>query len=205
MKKKALITVASIALVLCVAAGATLAWLQDKTQEVKNTFTVGDVDIAMSETVNGVTKNTDTTGSDITNNSFKMIPGATLSKDPKVIVNSGSEACWLFVEIDESTNFGTFMEYDIAEGWNAVQAGSNVYYRVVDAATAAAGATYSVLKDNKVTVRDGVTKAQLDALTPATLPTLNFKAYAIQSANLINDAYVAVTTAAEAWAVVNAE
>lgn len=204
MKKKALITVASIALVLCVAAGATLAWLQDKTQEVKNTFTVGDVDIAMSETVNGVTKNTDSTGSDITNNSFKMIPGATLSKNPKVIVNSGSEACWLFVEVEESTNFDTFLDYSIAEGWNAIQEKSNVYYRVVDAATAATGATYSVLEGDKVIVRSEVTKAQLDALTSTTYPTLNFKAYAIQSANL-SDENGAVTTAAAAWAVVNAE
>ena len=46
MKKKALVSVLSVALVLCFAAGATIAWLKDQTQEVKNTFTVGDVDIA---------------------------------------------------------------------------------------------------------------------------------------------------------------
>lgn len=203
MKKKALITVASIALVLCVAAGATLAWLKDQTQEVKNTFTVGDVDIAMSETVNGVSKNTDTTGSDITNNSFKMIPGATLSKDPKVIVNSGSEACWLFVEIDKSTNFDTFMTYNIADGWNLVTGTTDVYYRQVNAATAAAGVSYSVLKDDTVTVKSTVTKPQLDALTSTTYPTLNFKAYAIQSANLTNGT-AGVTTAEAAWALAKA-
>lgn len=203
MKKKVLISVAAVALVLCVAIGGTLAWLTDKTQEVKNTFTVGDVDIAMSETVNNADKNTDNDGN-IENDGYKMIPGATLAKDPKVIVNSSSEACWLFVEITESTNakFSDYMEYTVATGWTELQNG--VYYRSVDAVTADNGASYGVLKDDQVTVKNTVTKTMLDALTEATYPTLTFKAYAIQSENLTDGDGNAVTDAAKAWAIVSA-
>ena len=65
----------------------------------------------------------------------------------------------------------------------------------MDAATAAAGASFAVLAGNQVTVKDTVTKTMLNALTPATYPTLTFTAYAVQMDN--------VADAAAAWAEVN--
>lgn len=208
MKKKALVSVLSVALVLCFAAGATIAWLKDQTQEVKNTFTVGDVDIAMSETVGEELKNTDDTTSAIINDTYKMVPGATLSKDPKVIVNAGSEACWLFVTIDKSTNFDDFMTFDVADGWTLIDGETNVYYREV-AATGADAQTFPVIKDNTVNVKTDVTKEMLNSLTSDTsgtssvnvgYPTLTFKAYAVQKDYLTKADGSAVTTAADAWA-----
>ena len=208
MKKKALVSVLSVALVLCFAAGATIAWLKDQTQEVKNTFTVGDVDIAMSETVGGELKNTDDTTSAIVNDTYKMVPGATLSKDPEVIVNAGSEACWLFVTIDQSANFDNFMTFDVADGWNLVGGETNVYYREVTA-TGAVAQTFPVIKDNTVKVKTGVTKEMLNSLTSDTsdtssayvgYPTLTFKAYAVQKDYLTKSDGTAVITAADAWA-----
>ena len=49
MKKKIWLSVAALALVLCCAVGGTLAWLTDKTEPVKNTFTIGDINIDLSE------------------------------------------------------------------------------------------------------------------------------------------------------------
>lgn len=209
MKKKALVSVLSVALVLCFAAGATIAWLKDQTQEVKNTFTVGDVDIAMSETVGEELKNTDDTTSAIVNDTYKMVPGATLSKDPKVIVNAGSEACWLFVTIEKSANFDDFMTFDVATGWTLVDGETNVYYREV-AATGADEQTFPVIKGDTVKVNTNVTKEMLNSLTSDTsdtssayvgYPTLTFKAYAVQKDYLTKSSDgTAVITAADAWA-----
>ena len=147
MKKKVWLSVAAIALVLCCAIGGTLAWLSAKTDPVKNTFTVGDINIDLTET---------------TGETYKMVPGNTLGKDPKVTVKAGSEACWLFVKVDKSANFDTFMTYAIADGWTALSGVDGVYYR-------------------------DVTKQQLQAVT-GSLPTMTFTAYAVQQDNIADAA-----------------
>lgn len=172
MKKKVFLTVAALILVLCCAVGGTLAWLVAKSDTVKNTFTVGDINIDLTESM------TD----------YKMVPGNTISKDPKVTVKANSEACWLFVKIEESENFGAFLTYAVANGWTKLQDG--VYYREV--AAAAADQDFAVLKSNEVKVLENVTKEQLNELTERTFPTLTFTAYAVQKDN--------VATAADAWA-----
>lgn len=172
MKKKVL-SIVAVVLVLCCAIGGTLAWLTDKTGPVKNTFTVGDINIDLTET----TKD------------YKMVPGNTIAKDPKVTVKDGSEACWLFVKVEKSTNFDSFMTYEMADGWTALPDVTGVYYREVAATTAATD--FSVLKDNSVLVKDGVTKTMLNGLDETTFPTLTFTAYAVQKDN--------VADAAAAW------
>lgn len=221
MKKKILLTVTSVVLVLCFAIGGTLAWLQDQSAEVKNTFTYGDINIDLAET---------------TGDSYKMVPGATITKDPVVSVEANSEACWLFVEVVEDGSvtitengtdvtyaFDEFLTYALADGWTLLEQTPTietlsenetyVYYRSVDAATAKAGKDYPVLKNNEVTVNTTVTKAMMNAIdgknsagqnVQAELdarPTLAFTAYAVQSANLV-DADNDGTTVDEAWAIV---
>lgn len=176
--KKRVITIIAAALLLCCAVGGTLAWLIDKTEPVVNTFTAGDVNIELAETT------TD----------YKMVPGNTIQKNPIVTVNGGSEACWVFVKAEKTANFDAFMTYELGAGWIALPDKDGVYYREVDAATA--DAEFSVLLDNQVEVIATVTKAQLNALTKETYPTLTFTAYAIQKDN--------TGTAAEAWAKIGA-
>lgn len=95
MKKKMMALVLCVALVAVAAVGATMAYFTDKTQEVKNTFTVGNVDITLDEaTVDelGVkTSDARTT----TGNEYKLIPGHTYTKDPTVTVKQGSEKCYV--------------------------------------------------------------------------------------------------------------
>lgn len=179
MKKKTFVIALCLALVVAFAAGGAIAWLTDTTDPVMNTFTVGNIDITLAETT------TD----------YKMIPGSEIAKDPKVTVKAGSEACWLFVKIDKSEKLDTYISYTVATGWtqgDGTKIPANVYYRSVDAVTA--DTDYAVLADNKVTVKDTVTKADMDAITaaPTTAPTLTFTAYAVQSAG--------ISTAADAWA-----
>lgn len=174
MKKKTLALVLALTLLVAGVVGGTLAWLTDRTAEVKNTFTVGDINIDLTETTAD----------------YKMVPGNTIAKDPTVIVKAESEACWLFVKVTESTNLKDFITYAIAEGWTELQDG--VYYREVPASNA--DQTFPVLAGNTVTVKDTVTKAMLTA-DGFTNPTLTFKAYAIQKDHF--------TTAAAAWAEVS--
>ena len=174
MKKKLTVSLAVLALVACMAAGATLAWLTAKTSSVTNTFTYGDINIELKET---------------TGESYKMVPGNTIAKDPKVTVKANSEACWLFVKVEKSGNFDSFMEYGIASGWTKLDGVDGVYYREVDSPTD--DTVFDVLKDNSVTVKTTVTKEQFNSLTSTTMPTLTFTAYACQKDN--------VSTAADAW------
>ena len=192
MKKKSLALVLALAMIVVCVVGGTLAWLIATTGSVTNTFTYGDINIKLEETDATVSADGSAT------KEFKMIPGYTIDKDPKVTVKAGSEKCFLFVKVEKSTNFDSFMTYDMADGWTALAGVNGVYYRVVD--TADMGTAYSVLANDRVTVRDTVTKADMNALTEATQPTLTFTAYACQY-NSSNGTHF---EAADAWAKVGA-
>lgn len=171
-----------LALVLAIgcAVGGTLAWLISKTEPVVNTFTYGDINIGLAET----------TGAD-----YKIIPGVNINKDPKVTVKANSEACWLFVKVEEQ---GTFVAdkvtYGIADGWRKGDGKGipkNVYYREVGAVTD--DTPFNVLKDNQVIVSDTLTKEDIKGITAK--PTLTFTAYAVQQDG--------IKDAADAWAKAN--
>lgn len=170
MKKKSLALVLALAMIVVCVVGGTLAWLTDKTDPVTNTFTYGDINITLDES-----ENLD----------LKMIPGYTITKDPKVTVKAGSEKCYLFVKVEKSANFDNFMTYDMATGWKQLKDASNndvpgVFYREVETSTA--NQEFGVLKNDQVTVKTDVTKTMLNALNVegATQPTLTFTAYACQ-------------------------
>ena len=195
MKKKGLAMVLALVLLAVCAVSGTLAWLTAKSDEVTNTFTASDIEVKLDET-----KGTTVTGG----KEFKMIPGYTIGKDPKATVLAGSEECYLFVKLEKSTNFDTYLEYAIADGWTKLTTdkdGNNItdliYYRKV--LTNDIGTAYSVLANDQVTVKGEVTKAMMDGLTKETLPKLTVTAYASQ---LYKSAGVEFT-AAEAWANVN--
>lgn len=184
---KALVALLAFVLVIGCSLGGTLAWLTDKTDAVTNTFTVGDINITLDET----TKD------------YKILPGVDIPKDPKVTVEANSEACWLFVKVDE-VNWPNFMDgdnrkvnYSIADDWIPLDEKNHpgVYYREVDAATAEKGETYGVLLNNEVTVSDTLTKSEIAEVKKQGQPLLTFTAYAVQKEG--------VNTAAEAWKIAN--
>ena len=175
--------------------GGTVAWLIAKPDPVVNTFTYGDINITLDETDTGL----DNDGKDTTNE-YEMMPGQTINKDPIITVKATSEEMWLFVKLEKSANFDTFMEYTVADGWTALDGVDGVYYQHVKAEdVASADKQFAVIKDNTVTVKESVTKDQLNALdsgTTVTYPTLTVTAYGVQ--------YVGNSTAADAWAKVTA-
>ena len=179
MKKKGLALVLALTLLVVGVVAGTLAWLTAQTAPVVNTFTYGDINIDLTET----------------NETYKMVPGYDIHKDPKAKVLAGSEECFLFVKLDESTNFDTYLKYDIADDWTALTDVNGVYYREVK--TADMDKDYSVLKGDKVTVNDTVTKEQMNALDAegAVKPTLTITAYASQLHKNATETF----SASEAW------
>lgn len=182
------LALALLALVLTcsIAVGGTVAWLISKTEPIVNTFTYGDIDITLEETP------TDDDDDDPNTNEYLMVPGSDILKDPEVTVLGGSEACWLFVKLEKSTDpdFDTFLTYEMDEQWTALDGVEGVYYMQV--AKSAEDQAFTVIKNNTVTVKPSVDKAMLNALTAC--PTLTVTAYAVQSDNL--------ASVAEAWALV---
>lgn len=178
VSSRAFIALLALVLVIGCVAGGTVAWLVAKTDPVVNTFTYGNIDITLTET---------------TGTSYKIIPGKDIPKDPKVTVKGGSEACWLFVKVEES---GTFVAdkvtYAIDKDWTALEGEKGVYYRKVAAVTA--DTDFSVLEGNKITVKDTLTKGDIKDIA-ATNPTLTFTAYAVQQEN--------IPDAATAWKAAN--
>ena len=178
VSSRAFIALLALVLVIGCVAGGTVAWLVAKTEPVVNTVTYGNIDITLTET---------------TGTSYKIIPGTDITKNPKVTVKGGSEACWLFVKVEES---GTFVAdkvtYAIDNGWTPLEGEKGVYYREVAAVTA--DTDFSVLEGNKITVKDTLTKGDIKDIA-ATNPTLKITAYAVQQENIAD--------AATAWKAAN--
>lgn len=185
MKKKITLTVICAVLSCVCLIGTTFAWLTDQTGTVTNTFTIGDVDIDLKET---------------TGDTYKMVPGVELPKNPTVYVNAGSEACWLFVKVTETNQPKEYLDYSIDSAWKPLTDVSGVYYIKVDADTANTGEDYPVLTDNKVTVKSELTRTDL-ADAEANAPTMAFIAYAIQQAGF--DTKSEAENVADAWAALN--
>lgn len=175
VSSRAFIALLALVLVIGCVAGGTVAWLVAKTDPVVNTFTYGNIDITLTET---------------TGTSYKIIPGTDITKNPKVTVKGGSEACWLFVKVEEVGAISTIttdpVHYVIDTGWAQLKDKdgkdvSGVYYRLVDAVDN--DTAFNVLKDNKIIVSGELTKETINGYA-VQQPTLTFTAYAVQKENI---------------------
>ena len=191
-KMKIVAILAALVLVIGVAAGSTLAWLTDKTEAVTNTFTKGDVDITLIETME---PDGTVVAGGVTDWSAPLIPGKDYSKNPTITVESTTNAdCWLFVKFEEVNNASTYLSYTStltdANGWtqgNGTEIPDNVWYRKVK--TDDTIKSWELLDGNKITVKgDTVTK---DSMNEAANAKLIYTGYAIQT--------VKFDTASDAW------
>ena len=190
--KKIVSLILVICLAMAVGIGGTLAWLKDSTDTVTNTFVIGSIDIDLYEhkyIAESNSLNTSVEVRDASNNNYKIVPGNVMPKDPTVVVEANSEACYLFIKV-VATDVEGLLDYAIDEGWTELSSGSGVYYREVAASDEAQ--PFDILVDNEVSVSEDLSKAEADAaITAGKNPSLKFTAYAAQQAHL---------TATEAWA-----
>ncbi len=191
LKKKFTLGLALIML-LALAVMGSYAYLTSTPETVSNTFTVGKIEITLDEAKVDEYGTVDSTATArVTGNSYKLVPGHTYVKDPIVHVLKDSEACWLFVKVeDELTaieDTTTIANQITANNWTAL--GENypgVYYKEQAAVTANTDvpvfANFKVKSDADVTSYAG--------------KKIDITAYAIQKDGL--------STAADAWAAVSA-
>lgn len=164
-KTKALALVLSAVLLVVTTVFTTMAFLTS-TDEVKNTFTVGNVEITLDEAkvdeygvkIEGADR--------VQENEYKLIPGHTYVKDPTVTVTKGSEPCYVrmivtitdFADVKEV--FGDdFLPQNFVNGWDgSVWESTNVVNEDKEKGTA----TYEFWYKDEVDAREGDVK--LDAL-----------------------------------------
>lgn len=192
MKKALLLVLCAVLLVVGSVMG-TLAYLQDTTDLIENTFTVGEVQIELTETWN--TDINDDGVNDVW--SAKLFPGKEYAKDPVVTVKANSEDCWLFVKVVEENNPATYLDYTYnLDDWTELEDG--VYY--ISVTSDDADQSWHLLKGDKVTVKTNVVNADENVegtnnvnmpVDDAAAPSISFVAYAIQAEGF--------TTAQKAW------
>ena len=192
-KSKILIlTFTAFALIFSVTSG-TLAWLSSITEPVVNTFTYGDINITLTET--------DTFDDDNQNtNTYEMVPGNKITKDPLIIVEENSEDSYLFVKLEKTSNFDNFMEYEIVDSWKLLDGTENIYYQEISKKTEKQ--KVSIIKNDEIQVKENVTKKMLNDLDKngkETFPQLVVTAYAVQR----NDKIETISTAEKAWSLIN--
>lgn len=172
MRKKLITAIIALTLALSCLVGVTVAWLYTDTNEVVNTFSPSNINITLEET------DSDDEDTDATKNEYQMLPGTTIDKDPKVTVVKGSADCWLYIEVIKNSLVDQYLTVTMASGWTQI-AGTNIWYYT---GTITQGTKISVLANDQVAVRNDVTKEMMNLLEAedATLPQINFKAYAVQ-------------------------
>ena len=95
MKKfKALLVVACALLLVAASVFGTMAYLTS-TDTVTNTFTVGKVNIKLDEAKVNADGTSVTPAERVKENSYKLLPGHTYTKDPTVTVLNGSETSYV--------------------------------------------------------------------------------------------------------------
>ena len=119
--------------------------------------------------------------------SYTLIPGLDVPKDPHIIITGKTEIpAYLYIEIVDNTidtyNEQPVITYEIAAGWSqstqAAQHGGTVYQYNTVLDGAFNEATYFILKDNKVTVSQHVKHADTDGAD-----LLTFYAYLVEATN----------------------
>ena len=151
MKKTSKALLLSLCAVVLVTASVlgTMAYLTDTTEDVVNTFTVGNVTLGGDlqegldeskvdeygvQTDDGVTR--------VLGNSYKLVPGQTYTKDPTVHVANDSEDSYIFVKVQNGiadfeaetvgggyTNIADQIE---ANEWIALSGHEGIYYKVFE-------------------------------------------------------------------------
>lgn len=143
-KKKKLAFIISLVLVAVIGIGATLAYMTSTTGAVVNTFTVGNVKLALWE--NEVNEDGQIIKGDnekwVDNNDYHMVPNQIVDKNPFVVVEKGSEDSIVFINLtgmDELMQELTSKEGDDAASDLAVLDFNTTNWLRYDAETAGPG------------------------------------------------------------------
>lgn len=186
MKKKVVALIVAMVLCVGIGIGGTIAWLTSTTGTIENVFSVGNVKITLDETNLGA--DAATNPKTTTGNSYHLVPGNSYDKDPIVHVDKDSEACYVFIKVENGlsayeavTDPATDIASQIAaNGWLPVDATNYPGYYYT---TASPDGTADIDLD----VFEKFTIGNVD-LTGADTAKITVQACAIQSSGFANAA-----------------
>lgn len=178
---KAMFVILAVVLIVGISVGGTLAWLTATSGPVTNTFTVGDINITLTET---------------TPTNYKIVPGGEDNKDPTITVLKNSENCYVYVTVDNTVVLnGTVVATPNIDttNWIEVQTtGTKTLYRYKDVVPASTTNDQPLPVFTKVVYSDTITKGNINTLANTTIVINGF---AHQSDNttlsVANDAAIA--------------
>ncbi len=157
--KKPLLSVLGLTLVAVLTVAGTLAYLQDESEEIVNTFKANGITVDIVETVPEGGR-------------WEIIPGTTQTKDPTVKVTATCDA-FVYVTVTDKTNGLVGYKIDMSK-WTLLEGTENVYW--IEVAGNDAEQSFQLLEGNTVSYDAALTN---DDMTKSTV-TLTFQAYAIQ-------------------------
>ena len=174
-KRRSMKTIAlAMALVTCLSTvlNGTVAYLTDTSGPIYYEFSVGFLDIELTDDQNGF---------------GNASAGRNITRKATVKVTEYSDACWLFVQCTE-TNWNPGLSYTMADGWTALgEDYPGVYYRKVEYSTSST--SVGVLANNRISVSSELTAEQIADIRANT--KLELKAYAIGTAGISDNAVTA--------------
>ena len=163
-----IVSLALLAVVL-VAAGLGLGLAKYRTQKAVGgnvSFTV-TLATGMSIQESPVQREDDgtytlTNAAPVTANTYKLMPGVDVPKDPYITVEGKTELPgWLFVEVVESANFPETVTYAVDTTWTKIEGLTGehggqiyVYKDLLTSANTTDTTKFSILKDNLLTVSE---------------------------------------------------
>ena len=188
MKKfKALLVVACALLLVAASVFGTMAYLTS-TDTVTNTFTVGKVEITLDEAKVDLNGTAVSPAERVKNNSYKLMPGHSYTKDPTVHVDAASEDSWIFVKVEngiaafeaatssEEGGYKKIADQIVAKGWTALDGVAGVYYKSYDKSTT--GANLVVFENFKMA--DNANEVNGWGNISADITKVTVTAYAVQ-------------------------
>lgn len=201
MKNKKRIMILALSMIAVFAAAITFAYFTDQSDEVKNTFTMGNVEILLDEApvvatagTSGTTWAANNEVPRVLSNTYTGIyPGAILPKDPTV-KNTGSNPAYVRVKVTVE-NFGSDVDPStlwapIGAGWvlDAAKSSGNVFYYNYDGILQPTASTSAVF--TKVVIPTSFTSANMSAIGNF---NIKLEAHAIQAQGFANvtDAFAA--------------
>ena len=193
--RRVALTISMMLLVAILSVGATIAWLTDKTDPITNTFTVGDIEITLTEENPSADKR----------DKIQIVPGTNITKDPKVTVEHPSEACYLFVMVKEenwpdkakvgySIDTAVWTELEVKD----LPENTKLYW--CDVAKTTAPVEKNIIANKTVTVANTLNEEDMEKIEDAA-PSLAFKAFAVQKDNVADatTAWGYVDSTAKTW------
>jgi len=187
MKKKIVLGLTALILVVGLTIGGTLAFMQSKTAQIVNTFTVGSVHLSLAEYA---TYTPATSSSSAITTAYEdakqLTPGTVIAKTPILTVAAGSEECFVKAKIEIPAALqalitaGKITINNNTTDWSTIDTNGIVYYN----GTVAKSATATVLPAlfTTVTINSNVTNEDLETIALEANRQIKVTGYAIQKA-----------------------